>query len=264
MTNMRETLGFTDPYWKTNREERNYAALLYYALLSVDNLRRFLDSFAPDLPLIADEHAAYVEYAYIRDLWEATHASNEVKRTLITDLLATEDVRALQGASVLEWNQHFGVGTPFPSSTVVQSPSRWSMEKFQGNIAKKEDFLATCKFKWSFNIKPDLVIHTSNDHAVVIEAKYASGEGSYPAKSSEKAIFADRELHTVGQTELQEYMFRHLLGVEAVYLYVVQNPTVKSETHHTVLWSDIFHALDVTHVPPFVRQWLKALAGHGS
>jgi hypothetical protein len=263
MTNMREMLGFTDPYWKINREERNYAALLYYALLSGNNLGKFLHSFAPELPLIEDQHAAYVEYAYIRDLWEATHASNEVKRTLITGLLATGDVGQLQGASVLEWNQHFGVSTPFPSSKVIQSPSQWSMDKYNENIASKEDFLATCKFKWSFNIKPDLVIHTSNEHAVVIETKYASREGSYPAKPSEKAIFANRGLHTVGQTELQEYMFRHLLGVEGVYLYVVQNPVVKSETHHTVLWSDIFHVLDVTQVPPFVREWLAALAGQG-
>lgn len=73
-----EMLGFTDPYWKINREERNYAALLYYALLSRDNLPRFLDCFAPALPLLTDEHAAYAECAYLHDHWAATHGSNEV------------------------------------------------------------------------------------------------------------------------------------------------------------------------------------------
>lgn len=138
---------------------------------------------------------------------------------------------------MLDWNQHFGVGTPVASSALIQSPSQWSLKQFAPNISSDKDFLATCKFKWSFNIKPDLVIHMSNDHAVGIEAKYASREGSYPAKGDEKAIFAARGLHHVGQTELQEYMFRHLLGVEAIYLYVVQDPAAISRTHKTLVWS---------------------------
>jgi hypothetical protein len=64
----------------------------------------------------------------------------------------------------------------------------------------------------------------------------------------------------VGQTQLQEYLFRHLLGVEAVYLYVVKNPLAKSPTHRTVLWPQVFGSLDLTAVPPFVRDWLATLS----
>ena len=112
MGNIRQELGFHDPYWTINREERNYAALLYYALLSGDNLPRFLKYVGCTFPYEREHLAAYVEYAYIRDLWEARKASNELKRQVITKLLDTPDVRSLQGVSVLEWNQHFGVSTP--------------------------------------------------------------------------------------------------------------------------------------------------------
>lgn len=262
MTNIRAALNFTEPYWTINREEANYAAILYYALLSGDNLRRFLDYIECDLPLRADEHGAYFEYAYLRDLWDAAGASNDKKRAVITDLLGTKDVRELRDASVKEWNVHFGVSTPVPSAKVVQSPSSWSMKKFNSHITDHGDFLATCKFKWSFNIKPDLVIHTTNDHAAVIEAKYASGEGRYPAEGDEKAIFTARGLDSVGQTELQEYMFRHLLGIEAIYLYVVKKPKAKASlpNHKVLLWKDIFAALDVSQVPSFVHAWLRKLA----
>ncbi len=181
MGNLRQQFDFAQPYWTINREERNYAALLYYTLMSGDNISRFLEFIDCEFPWRSEELSAYVEYAYIRDLWEASHASNKAKRDVITDLLDTDDVRALQRATVLEWNGHFGVSTPVASSTTVQSPSRWSMQKFHLNIESNNDFVATCKFKWSFNIKPDLVIHTDNDHAVVIEAKYTAAEGKYPA-----------------------------------------------------------------------------------
>jgi len=36
MNNFRTALGSDKPYWQINREERNYAALLYFALLSGD------------------------------------------------------------------------------------------------------------------------------------------------------------------------------------------------------------------------------------
>jgi hypothetical protein len=49
------------------------------------------------------------------------------------------------------------------------------------------------------------------------------------------------------------------IRVEALYLYVVQDPGASSPTHKTLVWSDVFPALDLSHVSPFVRQWLPAL-----
>lgn len=39
---LREQMQQSQPYWKFNREERNYTALLYHALLSGRNLSHFL------------------------------------------------------------------------------------------------------------------------------------------------------------------------------------------------------------------------------
>jgi hypothetical protein len=121
MGNIRAAFNFTQPYWTINREERNYAALLYHALLSGDNLNRFLDYVGCDFPVNEHELAAYVEYAYLRDLWEAAGASNAAKRAVITDLLGTRDVRALGDASVQEWTIHFGVATPGASTKCPES-----------------------------------------------------------------------------------------------------------------------------------------------
>jgi hypothetical protein len=211
MRNLRQLLDVDEPYWKFNREERNYAALLYYLLLSGDNVSRFLDRI--EYPFArTSTSAAYVEYAYLRDVWDRQAPHNRAKRAIITELLATIDVRSLEDASVQDWNTHFGVGTPVASGTYVQSPSRWSITKYDAHIEGNADFLATCRFKWAFNITPDLVIHTDNDHAVVIEAKYASGEGVYPGSPAEKAMFRRRGLHPVGQTELQRYLFTSCLA----------------------------------------------------
>jgi hypothetical protein len=146
--------------------------------------------------------------------------SNDAKRAVITDLLGTDDVPALAGSSVAEWNEHFGA-SPVPSTMYIQSPARWSLRKFDAHIASNDDFRRTCRFKWSFNIKPDLVIHTDNDHAVCIEAKYASGEGQYPGNEAEKAIFKRRKLGHVNQTDLQHEMLTRLLGVECMFVFLV-------------------------------------------
>ena len=226
---IRTLLDVQRPYWMFNREERNYAALLYTALLSGDNLDRFLRHVGCTFPVVRDEVGVYVEYAYLRDLWLESGGSNDEKRRLIIELLDTEDVKVLAGASTLEWNQHFGVNSP----DFIQSPATWQLRKFHLNIESTEDLLATCKFKWSFKIKPDVVIHTSNDHAIVIEAKYKSREGRYPADKNEIAIFRARRLDIVRQTALQKYLFEELLGVQGTYIYVVQDPKARSGTHDT-------------------------------
>ena len=253
-------LGFDHPYWTINREERNYAALLYSALLTPGNLGRFLEHVDCPYPVVEDEVGAYFEYAYLRDLWEASRASNDTKRAIIRDLLGTEDFLGLNDASVMEWNRHFGVVTPATSDRVIQSPSRWSLTRFHETIIDNDAFLETCRFKWSFNIKPDLVIHPTNQHAVVIEAKFASGEGYYPTSPAERAIFKERGLQRVGQTALQEYMFKRLLGIDCLFLFVVNDSKARSETHRTVLWSEIFSALDMTRAPAFTDNWLRQLA----
>lgn len=261
MGNFRSEFDFNQPYWTINREERNYAALLYYVLLSNGNLQGFLDFIDYSAEVDPDQVAAYVEYAFLRDLWNDKNLGNDQKRQAVTRMLGTEDVRGLAGASTLEWNTHFGA-TPRPSAKHIQNPGRWALAKYDLTIEDDADFVATCMFKWSFNIKPDLVIQTGRDRAVVIEAKYESGESSYPASESGRQIFKRRGLRRVGQTELQQYMFRDLLGIEAVHLFVVKDPNHLpfNSGATTLTWSQVFKALDPRDVPPFVESWLKRLA----
>src|SRR4051794_23561551 len=101
---IRDSLAFSDPYWKINREERNYAAILYSALLTPGNMERFLAHAGCSFPIVEGEMGAYFEYAFLRDLWEASKATNDAKRALIKDFLGTEDVRGLGEASILDWN----------------------------------------------------------------------------------------------------------------------------------------------------------------
>lgn len=118
--NLRELAGTDAAYWTINREERNVVALLYAALLQGDNLECFLREVAPDLPVDPDQIAVYVEYAFLRDLWNVLPRADTRRRDFILAKLDTADVRALADADPGTWNSHFG-GT---STKYWQSPSR--------------------------------------------------------------------------------------------------------------------------------------------
>ncbi|MCD2186614.1 hypothetical protein [Actinomycetospora soli] len=248
LMNLRELVGADRPYWQINREERNLVALLYAALLQGDNLIRFLRAIDANLPVEPEVVTAYVEYAYLRDIWAAIGRDNSLKRKAITELLRTPDVLALQSATTSEWNEHFGVR----SRTDIESPSNWVVKRFDETIESNADFIATCRFKWCFRAKPDLVIHTTHQHALVIEAKVESGEGSYPATAAEKSIFKRRGLRRVSQTELQEHMMRELLGIEARHVFL----TLRGQRQQ-LSWSDAFKALDLSGLPTWAQRWVE-------
>ena len=264
MSNFRSEFGFDKPYWTINREERNYAALLYHVLLCHDNLQRFLDLVGYLDEVEENQVAAYVEYAFLRDLWNQKKLSNAQKRQAITNMLSTSDVKRLADADTLEWNAHFGA-TPHPSKTHIQNPGRWSLIKYDEHIPDNDDFVKTSRFKWSFNIKPDLVIQTATDRAVVIEAKYESGESCYPSSPVEQQIWDRRHITTGGvwQTELQQYMFEQLLGINAQHVYLVKSGHphwAGDPTPTTLTWGRAFQNLELTGLPRFAREWLDTLA----
>ena len=95
--------------------------------------------------------------------------------------------------------------------------NRHQPNKFKSNFSDNDEFLKVYKFKWCFNAKPDIVIHSSNDHAICNEAKNISGEGIYPSKQSEKEEFNKRKLKYVRQTEIQK-MIMELPGIELIRL----------------------------------------------
>lgn len=256
---MRSLLNWREGYESICREERNLAAILYHALLLPGNLERFLRAVqCDDLEFVHDQAGIFFEYAYLRDLWHERKGTPEQARGLILKLLDIPPGSALEGCSVEEFNRYFGA-VPRPSSDKIQSPGNWSIGRYAPNIEDPNLFLAVCRFKWAFNAKPDIVIHTSRDAAVCIEAKYASVEGRYPTKAAEIAEFQRRGLDRVGQTELQTYILEELLGIQTRFLFLVQNEGARSETHCTVTWKDVFGALDLQGTPAFVHRWLDRL-----
>lgn len=141
-----------------------------------------------------------------------------------------------------------------------QYPGKWAIAKYHKNFANNDDFLKICRFKWSFNIKPDIVIHLDKNNAICVEAKYESGEGSYPSSDVEKAIFRERGLDYVGQMELQKYMMKELLGVNSEFIFLVFKKE-KSETHKVVSWAEAFSCIDMDGMPNFAMQMAKKISG---
>lgn len=257
-SNMRTALDWKDGYNLINREERNLSAILYHILLQKDNLAKFLQLIECPFPVLRQETGIYFEYAFLRDLWAYKNHGNDRRRSVILAQLKASNGPELERMSILEFNTYFGA-VPQPSADFIQSPGNWSISRFRSTISDNTAFLNACKFKWSFNAKPDIVIHTSHDSAVCIEAKFESGEGSYPTKPDEIREFDKRGIVKVGQTELQKYIMEDLLGIRTQFIFLVQQPSAKSATHKTMVWKDVFRALDTSDCAPFIEQWFNRL-----
>jgi len=260
MTNARALLGWTQGYHTICREERNVAAMLYHLLMHGPNLKAFLDLAGCKLPVVDDQVGVYFEYAFLRDLWnERVRDRPEVGRSLILDMLRPNNADDLARMSVVEFNRFFGA-VPQPSRDFIQSPGNWSIDRFAAHVANHAEFLRICRFKWAFNAKPDLVIHVSNDAALCVEAKFKSGEGHYPSKQTEKTEFVRRGLSLQGQTDVQTYILRDLLGLSAEFIFLVEDAQATSVTHRTLTWREVFATLDTSTCPAFMQRWFTRFA----
>ncbi|GAC1602012.1 MAG: hypothetical protein NVS3B21_29940 [Acidimicrobiales bacterium] len=251
--------GEADPYSTFNREERNCAAMLYHALLLPQNMNRFLRAVGSPITEPGADFELYFEYAYLRDLWfrqsaHGTAKANDRKRQMIIRFLQPTNSSDLLAMSVKEFNEFFGA-TPTPSADYIQYPGKWSVMRFSPNIDDHQEFRRTCKFKWAFNIKPDLVIQLDPSHAVCIEAKYESGESVYPATSAEKAEFKKRGCAYLGQDEVQHYLMSELLGFDTQFLALILKPSKPTEHYQDVTWKEAFASLDTAGCPSFIKAW---------
>lgn len=268
MKNLRELLAFDQPYYTINREERNYAAIFYHILLINNNLEKFVREVS-DHPLIEEKAGIYFEYSFIRDLWSQINkldrfnngnlaALNNFKKKVILDLLQPADRENIENMSVIEFNKHFGAVRTM-STQQIASPGNWSIRYFHDHFTPDE-FEKVCKFKWCFNAKPDIVIHTSDDTAICIEAKVESTEGQYPSSQKERAIFYEKlgPDSLVGQLEIQQKIM-DMLGIDASFLYLVQKREKKNEKVKVITWQEAFDRLDMTGCPKFINEWINKL-----
>jgi hypothetical protein len=132
------------------------------------------------------------------------------------------------------------------------------VEGFSSNKKiKEEDFEKVCKFKWAFNIKPDIVIHTSLDSAVCIETKLESGEGSYPQNKKETEIFDERGLDRIKQTDMQKYLMDIILGINTTFVLLVKKSTIPKD--NKFVWREVFDSLDLKNIPSYMYETIKRL-----
>jgi len=250
MTDIRTVSGVTQPYYVINREERNLCAILYHLLLLPGNLARFGDLVGRP---IRDEGAAevYFEYAYLRDIWDRL-AEGAKKELLLSQLdLSQSSLGQLAACDVEGFNAHFKLSRA--SGRYIESPGNWNVGQIDRSFPDDGEFLRICKFKWAFNAKPDLVIHCSPGEAICAECKLESGEGSYPAISSEQGIFQRRGLPSVRQTEIQR-LIMEMLGFDAAHILIQKNEA--AGLGGIFSWREVFMALDASQASGFARAWL--------
>jgi hypothetical protein len=80
-----------------------------------------------------------------------------------------------------------------------------------------------------------------------VEAKWDSGEGSYPASEAEKAIFQRRQLAYLTQTEVPRYLVDEVLGFTGVFAYLART-SFTAAAGRCITWANCcLHSTDRGH-----------------
>lgn len=250
------------PFHSFNREERHAVAVVFGLLMQPGNLDRLAERLEW-APVDLDDVEVAVEWSYLRDLWHhhSKLGDQDVLRRAILDWLEPANRIELEDCTIVEFNSHFGA-SPRASATTIQSPSRWSLQRFDSTIGDNDEFLRTCRFKWAFNIKPDLVLATPSGKVLCIEAKMFSPEGPYPSSTADRAVFARRGLGSVSQTSVQRYLVEELLELEGRFVYLACRHT-QTAADQSIIWSELFAALEWQENAPWVTDWIRRLATNG-
>jgi hypothetical protein len=271
-------------YYEINREERNVAAILYHFLLKEENLDLFIKKINSNL--IEDkkeQYAVYFEYAFLRDLWDSIEklkngdkplsleGRNNIKKESILSTLKTLQIQQIDKIentdSIAAFNSLF-FSKGKSSTKQIVSPSNWNVSTIYENFkSNSDDFRTICMYKWCFNAKPDIVIHTSNVSAICIEAKWVSSEGSYPTSKLEKTLFdecfksdvSNPKKNRVGQLEIQRMLMTQILGIDHVeFAYLTRSGKEQKEITE-LSWADIFESYDDTNTILSTQLWIKRI-----
>lgn len=255
------------------REERLFCAILYHLLLQDNrNLDTFVDSInaqlTPDRQLAHPGSAAsiFVEFTYLRDDWKALDKNNDAKRSRIFELfsrspvLRSLDPDSFPSASACgSFNERFMGLRGARIQSDIAFPGQWPVKELCRAFGNEPAvFRELCRFKWAFNIKPDLVIVAPGATSICVEAKLESREGTYPTSNEECAIFD--EVFGPGngrqnQVELQEFMLATLLGLPCETVTVGRDRFTGGGTF--LSWAELFERLDLTGSIDFVRRLVQ-------
>lgn len=257
-------------YYQFVREERLFCATLAHLLMQKGaNLHAFMELVntqlhPQDLPLSnvnLDRAEVYLEFAFLRDYWYSLGSDNVKKRNFIFERLARAD--SLAGfksndfpPDISEFNEFFMGPRGKRIKEDIVYPGQWSVANLDRKFSQNEQFRNFCKFKWAFNIKPDLVILTPNTRPFCIEAKLESREGWYPGSDTEAQIFDRRfgpDQGRVRQLEEQSFMFDRILGSPCHLVMIGREGADHSDTPF-LIWMDVFKRLDTNDSIAFVRK----------
>ncbi len=255
------------------REERLFCAVLAHLLMQRGhNLEAFIALINNKLPaehrLQAEslsESQVYVEFTFLRDYWDSLGTDSHRKRLLISELLGRVDGLSHYNTGSFpddasDFNEYFAGRWGKRIRGDIVYPGRWSVavlaDRFREQPAEFRDF---CRFKWSFNIKPDVVVLIPGMKPLCVEAKLSSAEGQYPTSSRDKKVFDEifgPEQGRVNQVELQGFMFERLLGTPCQLI------TLGLESKHevesvAVSWGEAFEALELDHSLSYVRNLIE-------
>jgi hypothetical protein len=297
------TFGSSSVFYTFAREERQLCALLAHLLMQQGpNVERFLNLFEEQLKkedlkpyagpsrVPVAEAEVYLEFAFLRDRWnqlgaDLQHdlaAKNNAKREFLFELLGrVPTLRGLEErekfpADAASFNVCFMGTAPRSVKHDIASPALWTVAALyklshldQGVTADRQAvFRDLCKFKWAFRIKPDLVLVIPGHPPICVEGKLESPEGSYPTKPDETKLF-DKTFTTasrrVWQVELQDFLFRVLLGCEPRPLFIAQKEgkvTIPGANGTTInvpqlRWDRVFKKLDHAGSIPFVHKFIS-------
>ena len=281
-----------DNFYLFVREERLFCAALAHLLLQRGpNLGTFLQLVNAKLPtqdrisaIQPDEAQIYLEFSYLRDYWDtlaADNDANDAKRKFIFTILSRiPELEYLRSqdfpASIPEFNGSFMGPRGFRVLNDIVYPGRWSVAALktlvfdnpEGRFAqldprqRKTLFQTLCKFKWAFNIKPDMVLLFPDSPPICVEAKLESREGSYPSTKKEQLIFNDifgPGQGRVGQLELQRFMFQYHLAAPCRSVVIGRAPLQQPEepSHVFLSWDEVFGSMDTSSSLAHVRRLLE-------
>jgi hypothetical protein len=249
-------------YYECNREERNLAAIVYHLLLQksrveVQEFLKCLKVEGSDWAVDSeskepDGFGIYFEYAFLRDAWNHIGRikntdgkmldpceQDKRRRAILRELLMEGDIwQKLElddKTTPGEFNAVFNSARGNHSK--IHSPASWTA--FHDSIFPEKPIE---KIKWAFNAKPDLVIHTSSEHAICFEFKLESGVSNYAPEFSQLLI--------------QEKIFT-MLGFETKF-FCIRKTKGSSEGATVKTWKELFDCLlpqesDKEKLPRYVR-----------
>ena len=270
------------------REERNYAALLYWGLQDNENCQAFLRLIYDEIPKIDDAYfGIYFEYAHLRDAWNYAPDNDSrwqaIRRAIeiiaaqrlptLADFWqsAQELIRRLEQQyqecaarrDFLEFNSCF-VKRPSNQkhrSNQVQSPQTWQpkcvMTNDVFNGLSHTTRHALVLLSWCSRVKPDIVFHLNNCQAVCVELKVETGEGAYtlpPMRFCPSFSMLQTEVHNV---------MMNILELETRHVGVAKRSDAKfRNVHKNVCWDQLFGksgVINMKNAQPFVGKMIEGL-----